>query len=128
MGNQRGGGGNGRGNMGRFDRPQQNHNLVWQTDMSESSRSMGGGSEAKSRWEAAAAKEKQGAGGRRPEGQAKSPTAVNPPRQNTGNSLQCALPTAAVTIAILHVTLLPCAQLLDVRDVVNWVIFDRFVR
>ncbi|KAM0859091.1 hypothetical protein ACQ4PT_047428 [Festuca glaucescens] len=84
MVNQSGGGGSGRGNMGRFDRPQQNRNLVWQRDMPESSRSMGGGSEAKSRWEAAAAKEKQGAGGRRPEGQAKSPTAVNPPRQNTG--------------------------------------------
>ncbi|KAM0823615.1 hypothetical protein ACQ4PT_070753 [Festuca glaucescens] len=84
MGNQRGGGGGGRGNTGRFDRQQQNRNLVWQRDVPENSRSMGGGSETRSRWEAVAAKEKQSAGGRRPEGQARSPTAVNPPRQKTG--------------------------------------------
>ncbi|KAM0823617.1 hypothetical protein ACQ4PT_070754 [Festuca glaucescens] len=101
MGNQRGGGGGGRGNTGRFDRQQQNRNLVWQRDVPENSRSMGGGSETRSRWEAVAAKEKQSAGGRRPEGQARSPTAVNPPRQKTGNNLQPTLPTAVDSV-------LPC--------------------
>ncbi|KAM0892517.1 hypothetical protein ACQ4PT_025731 [Festuca glaucescens] len=101
MGNQRGGGGGGHGNTGRFDRQQQNRNLVWQRDVPENSRSMGGGSETRSRWEAVAAKEKQSAGGRRPEGQARSPTAVNPPRQKTGNNLQPTLPMAVDSV-------LPC--------------------